>query len=199
MAKLEAELGVRSTYFLLLSLDHVNLLSKRYSSFPSSLAELGHEVGLHYDLGTLEGVNKDNLFEALASFQCEVLSNLTGAPVRSISMHNPSQSGADPFRGIREFINAYDGAYTRDIAYFSDSAGAWRDDFIRVLESQNIPPKLQLLVHPYFWAERDSDRWAKLEQSTLRKIDDVNLEARKLRELWAEHPGVIEHDRRTES
>ena len=198
MANLEAEMGVRSSYFLLLSLDHVNLLSEQYGSFPSRLVELGHEVGLHYDLGALRAIGKDDLIEALL-FQCDALSSLTGVPVRSISMHNPSRYGADPFDGIGELINAYDRAYTEDIAYFSDSAGAWRDDFISVFESQNIPPKLQLLVHPYFWAEQDSDRWAKLEHSTMRKIDDVNREARELRELWAQHPGVVEHDRRNES
>src|SRR5262245_23044590 len=49
MAQLEAQLGVRATYFILLSSPSYNVFSAPENSIPARLVELGHEVALHYD------------------------------------------------------------------------------------------------------------------------------------------------------
>src|SRR5579884_2125901 len=49
MAELEAEEGVRATYFFLLRTEHYNLLSRDGSSEVLRILELGHHLGLHFD------------------------------------------------------------------------------------------------------------------------------------------------------
>src|SRR5712692_10516496 len=53
MAQLEADMGIRATYFLLLNTSYYNLLSEEYCEFPRRLIELGHDVGFHYDVAIL--------------------------------------------------------------------------------------------------------------------------------------------------
>ena len=54
MAQLEANLDIKATYFILLSPPYYNLLSEKYVDFPRRLIEMGHEIGLHYDVHAME-------------------------------------------------------------------------------------------------------------------------------------------------
>ena len=65
MAAVEAEMDIRATYYFLLSGQFYNLLSGRFVSVPRQIADLGHEVGLHYDLQTLETVDGQSPRELL--------------------------------------------------------------------------------------------------------------------------------------
>ena len=93
----------------------------------------GHEVGLHYDVRAMARRGGDDLGSQLV-MEADLLSRLTGEPVRSIAMHLPGLYGDDPFAGVTEFVNAYDERFAGDIAYFSDSCGAWRDSAAEAFE-----------------------------------------------------------------
>jgi len=195
LAQREAQAGVRATYFLLLSAETYNLQAPEHTALPRRLVELGHEVGLHYDAAALEAVGPAARDE-LVSLRLRTLEALAGAPVRSIALHNPSLSGADPLAGRADLVSAYDPAYTRDIAYFSDSCGAWRNDAWRALTAGPLPDRFQLLVHPLFWAAEHADRWARLDawQAAQRRRLDGAVQA--VRRAWSEHAGVREHEAR---
>ncbi len=196
MAEFEAQRGVRSTYFLLFSSSYYNLFEVEQSSFPERLVALGHEVGLHYDVQSLEKLKRPGQHghEELYK-QAEMLSALAGKDVKSISMHNPSISGVDPYART-DFINAYDVKYIRDISYFSDSCGAWRDDFVACVQENSFPRQLQLLIHPIFWQEESRSRWATLERFHLEKVNRFGRYQQETQKLWNSHSGVMEHDRR---
>src|SRR5581483_2867944 len=51
LAHEEAARGIRATYFLLLNSAYYNLLSPSHGYVAAALVRLGHEVGLHYDVG----------------------------------------------------------------------------------------------------------------------------------------------------
>src|SRR6185295_8253711 len=53
LAAQEADREIRATYFLLPNSLYYNLLAPEHARFPASLVALGHEVGLHYDVGFL--------------------------------------------------------------------------------------------------------------------------------------------------
>ena len=57
LASFESKKGLRASYFLLLSSNNYNLLSEDSRDFPKKLIDLGHEVGLHYDVMAM---SKDN-------------------------------------------------------------------------------------------------------------------------------------------
>ena len=48
-AKLEAEMGIQATYYFLASAPY-DLFSVAGGKIATQIAELGHEIGLHYDL-----------------------------------------------------------------------------------------------------------------------------------------------------
>jgi hypothetical protein len=197
MAQVEAEMGVRATYFLLLTTSHYNLLEKRFIAAPRRIVKMGHEVGLHYDVTAMEAGGGDS--RELLGRQAEMLGQLAGQPVRSIAMHNPSTSGADPFRDDGEFVNAYDDAFTKDACYLSDSCGAWRDNAHDIFTSGDIPGKLQLLIHPIHWGETHRHRRENLQQWYRRRDEILRQDVRAVEEIWENHTGVAEHDRRCDS
>jgi len=194
MAELEANMGIKATYFILFSSPHYNLFDNEHILFPRKLSQLGHEVGLHYDLKVFETFNNKSPLEIL-EIQSETLSTLAGAEVKSIAMHNPSLSGDDLFRETK-FLNAYSDQFTRKISYFSDSCGAWRDEFVNHIENQNIPPQMQLLIHPFFWGPTSLNRWETLDLFIKNKEKSLFNECKFIQEIWRNHPGVIAHDKR---
>jgi hypothetical protein len=195
MADLEAKMGIRASYFVLLSTSYYNLLSEQYLDFPRRLIGMGHEVGLHYDLRVYTDLGQDRLLETLEA-DINLLTKLAGKKVRSIAMHNPSISGGDPFRNTKQFINAYDDPYTKDIVFLSDSCGAWRDEAVSAFETCNIPSRLQLLVHPLFWDRETADRWTRLDEFMQGKVATLREDIQRIKGMWAQHAGVLQHDQR---
>ena len=194
MAQLEAEMGIRASYFLLFSSQYYNLLSDEYCAIPRKLIDLGHDVGLHYDSGILPILGSGNPVEFF-SVQIEMLAKLTGKKVKTIAMHNASFFKEDPLKNIG-LINAYDDRYTKEITYFSDSCGAWRNEAVHAFKTGDIPMRLQILIHPFFWGEQQVDRYLKLEEYRKRIITYLDSHISKVKKIWSEHEGVIEHDER---
>jgi hypothetical protein len=170
------------------------LLSERSSAYPQKFVQLGHEVGLHYDVSCYSALSSDP--SDLLGVEMAMLGRLSGRPVRSISLHNPSLNGADPFRDVPGVQNAYADAHTTEIAYWSDSGGAWRDETMAAVERGAFPPRLQLLIHPVFWNAHPGDRWSRLEEFVSAQAETVRSVADLSREVWHRHTGVLEHDRR---
>ena len=198
MAEVEAAEGIRATYFLLLSGDLYNLFSQDWRDVPRKLVALGHEVGLHYDV---KAIAKSGSGDPSADLRAEAaaLAGLARQPIRSIAMHNPSIYGDDPFAGEPGFVNAYDPRLSREIAYYSDSCGAWRDATVRAFQHPPLPDRIQLLIHPFYWAPEAANRWQRLDAWLQASQDLARQRAEYFRQIWTAHEGVAEHDRRVAS
>ena len=194
MARLEADLGIKATYFILLSSPHYNLLNSQFIQFPRKLTKMGHEVGLHYDVEVFEAFTSKKQIELL-KLECELLSSLACKEVKSIAMHNPSTSGEDIFKKTN-FINAYADQFTKEISYFSDSCGAWRNEFIDCVIKNDFPSQMQLLIHPIFWGSIHLSRWEVIDRFIQGKKNNLLSEKKLIEEIWSNHPGVIAHDER---
>jgi hypothetical protein len=195
LARLEADRGFRATYFLLLNSVYYNLLGPEHAAFPRQLVEMGHEVGLHYDLDFLAAFPRGTWDEWLDT-QASLMGRLSGTPVATIALHQPGLQGPDPFKGRTRFRNAYDDNFFRDMAYVSDSCRAWRDAAWEMLASGRIPPRLQLALHPLNWSVEDRDR-RRIFASV--HADRQAAIARAGDELLARieaHGGVLEHEAR---
>jgi hypothetical protein len=189
MAGLESDLGIRATYFLLLSTSYYNLLSKEYCEFPRKLIELGHDVGFHYDVAVLSRSGNESLWTTLRS-HVSILEQLTGTPVRAIAMHNPSVSGKDPFRGHPEYLNAYDEICVKEGAYFSDSCGVWRPETLGVFQRGILPPRFQVLVHPIFWGEQCVDQGTRLDHVAQAIVRGLSIRVAAAKDMWSKHPAL---------
>ncbi len=198
MAEVEAELGITATYFLLFSGPHYNLLAGDNPRVARTLIELGHEVGLHYDSRAVDGLPPEEALETLQA-EARLLEMLGGAPITAIARHNPGMGGEDPFERVPGFINAYEPRFTSQIAYVSDSCGAWREEALALLTAEEPPRNMQLLIHPLFWDERATDRWTHLERLRKARVADVEKQIALTRDVWKGHAGAAQHDRRIEA
>jgi hypothetical protein len=157
MADLEAQLGVRSTYFVLLYNDYYNPMSPDGRSMLRKLMELGHEVGLHWDSSVYAfepGSMRDHFRRDLAT-----LGELVGRPIASASQHIPADS---PLLDVSTLVpnEAYSEAIRRRFAYVSDSAMKWRDTTPYDLIERSV--EIQFLAHPLWWFAAGTTREEKL-------------------------------------
>lgn len=194
LARRERDWGYRSTYFVLLACDYYNALSGPGAKAVRDLADLGHEVGLHYDAKVMAERGAD--MTAQLALELSILANLLGRPIRSIAMHNPSIQGADPFAGVDFAVNAYSKEIIEEGGYFSDSAGAWRDHAVQAIRAGTVPKRAQLLIHPFLWGVARGDRFARLSAWREGKQAGLGEAARQVEQIWAAHSGAREHDLR---
>jgi hypothetical protein len=195
LAALEAARGVKASYFLLLNTFYYNLLSPEHADVARRLRELGHEVGLHYDVRFLAAFPRER-WEELLEEQARLLGAMSGAPVETVALHQPALVGADPLRGRTRFLDAYDDRFFREMTYVSDSCRAWRDATWRMLADGPLPPRLQLVLHPINWAPQDRDRAAIFAGVHDELRAHLGEAERDLADKISRHSGVLEHEAR---
>ena len=162
IAAIESELGVTSTYFFLLHSEFYNLLERSVVETARRIVELGHWIGLHFDLAFYGAmIGRKELEEAL-HHERDLLERMLGSQVRVFSFHNPEWGNALSLRTdmMAGMVNAYGHHITSTYRYVSDSDGYWR--FQRLAEVvRSKPPRLHVLTHPEWWqpeALRPRDR-----------------------------------------
>jgi len=147
LAQKESEVNVRSTFFILTTSDIYNILCKSNSQKLRGMADLGFEIGLHFDPSLYDSTDLLRMLK----YECEILTFVTGSEVKSISLHNPSVYMEYPiFEG---FINAYDPIIFNNDCYISDSRMNFRgkklDKFVKRIKHSAI----QILLHPMHYSE----------------------------------------------
>jgi hypothetical protein len=148
IAKIEKEVGAKSTFFFRLKAANYNLLSIKNVKIVHDLIKMGHNVGLHY-----EQSNKlINSFEEDISFNLNVASNLLGTKISLFNAHEPSRTGIK-ISDILPYNNrCYNSEFFKDYKYLSDSGGRWREGCFS--EHLNSHKKILVLTHPIWWYEQ---------------------------------------------
>lgn len=193
MARLENEIGAVSTYYVLLS-GLYNPFSASSVSAMREIVQLGHRIGLHYDLS----LYPDDIGAAHARLvkEIELLSDVSGATVDSIVMHEPYRGQFDLFECSDVFVNPsfFQKNDTR-LMYVSDSCRAWRDDsLLRYIRGESSYDRLLLNVHPEVWlAEKPQHRLTYLEKTLLPLLVEPTKEhyLRKTKSVWETHVGPV--------
>lgn len=145
IAELEADLGLRATYFVQVTCDFYNLLSSDSRRIVRKLTQLGAEIGLHYVASRYIGSGGIQRLRG----DVALLEDIAGQRVLSAAQHIPTEG---PRFDVTSVIpnDAYDVRFTRPpMAYISDSLMRWRqatpDQYIRAGQS------FQFLTHPMQW------------------------------------------------
>jgi hypothetical protein len=150
MAEIDNEVGVESTFFILVS-GHYNPFLHENRTIIERIAELGCEVGLHYDLRDYPldlSVARQHL-----EFEADLVERLSGQPVTSICMHEPSAGHDDFFRSTDVYVHPHDLRWGEGLEYISDSCRAWRDERLLECFTEERPTRLLLNVHGELWLE----------------------------------------------
>lgn len=153
LAELEAKLGVKSTYFVLMTSDFYNPASKKSQKGLSKIQKLGHEIGLHFD-----EMAYDDLEDVVDTIQKEakLLSDILGTPITTVSMHRPSQKTLDANYEIPGMINSYGKTFFNDFKYLSDSRRRWREPVLDIIKSGQYD-RLHILTHAIWYNEVEMD------------------------------------------
>lgn len=157
IAKIEASMKVRSTFFVLVHSDAYNALSFRNVDFLKSILHYGHAIGLHFDEMSYPEWAGDK--EKICSFireEATVLSRAIGTPVSSVSMHRPSQDVLGADLKIPGVINSYGNTFFYTFKYLSDSRCHWREPVKEIIASEQYE-RIQILTHPFWYDKEDRD------------------------------------------
>ncbi|MFN2533463.1 MAG: hypothetical protein ABR555_19445 [Pyrinomonadaceae bacterium] len=150
LAKVNAEMNVPGTFFVLLRSHAYNLLSASSQAIVKEIYELGQHVALH----AVVDVSASDLIEKrLRSDFDFVRVNLPFiSPV--FSWHNPTAELLDQTRSFDEIaglMNVYSNRFTAGLTYRSDSnMRHGPDEFLRLIDARP-EHALQLLFHPLIW------------------------------------------------
>ena len=154
MAELDCEIGVTSTFFVLLTSPYYNALSESNLQTMKEMMEMGHEIGLHYDGTGFENLELSDQHRRIAAL-IDCLSNNLGVKITAISQHKPAKATIK--LEFPEYIDAYSQPFFKEIAYLSDSRMRFGVEDVYGFFKNN--PRSQLLIHPILWhSERKTVR-----------------------------------------
>lgn len=161
LAELEAEEGVKSTWFVLLRTDFYNPASAASQQTLRRIRSLGHELGLHFDEMAYSreggiGSYASSSTEELIRHEAGILADICGCPITAVSMHRPSKATLEADLRISGMVNSYGQTFFHDFKYLSDSRRRWREpveDIIRGGEHD----RLHILTHAFWYHDQSED------------------------------------------
>ena len=194
LSQVESELGFCSTYFVQITNNSYNALSKKSVDMMRDMAYRGHTIGLHYHLnGQTDALAvRDGVRD-----QLRIMSEMIGMKIDTYSFHRPTKDVYYYNIRIPETINAYSSEFFTyaenvdentmvDVKYIADSKHRWNYGYPDKVTIEKFP-KIQLLIHPFSWTEDGYDNLdnfkslIKEKQNTL--IDTLDDEFMRFREV----------------
>lgn len=151
IAEVEANAGMRATYYVLVSTQVYNVASAPARRALGRLAALGHAIGLHFDASQYPETERAAL-DAHARRECEILADLGAAPVASISFHRPAPELIGLAESFAGRPHTYEPRFFDAVAYVSDSSGGFFQGHPLDHPAIAAGRALQLLTHPIWWA-----------------------------------------------
>jgi hypothetical protein len=153
LARIEAEYGALSTWFLWLRSPFYSLLERETAERAREIFALGHWLGLHFDPSAHPDLHDKDELERLIAGERRLLEDWLELPVSAVSLHNPDVGHVAGMRDARlaGLPNAYASSLASSYDYVSDSNGYWR--YRRPCEVLADPAisRLHVLTHPEWW------------------------------------------------
>ncbi len=173
LARIEAEEGVRSTYFFRLHSELYNLLEQPVAEVAREIVQLGHAVGLHLDTD-FHGVSTEDVLDELVTWEASILERVLRTPVTAFSFHQPTPfllSCERATYGRR--VNTYATRFQQRVGYVSDSNGYWRHRRLEDVLRTGTHSTLQVLTHPEWWTESPMSPAARIERCISGRADSM--------------------------
>jgi len=184
LAKVEQELGVKSTYFLMCQSPVYNLFSRWNIDYVNSIISMGHNIGLHYDRGfdLKSGLSTNETSERIKA-QTSFLENVFHCKIDAVSFHQPDEQIVKQEFKVSVKINTYDFELLKNFQYYSDSNREFKlaGNELTFIDSLALryPTNIQLLTHPIWWVydpESTENAWNEAIISNLRHMQLQMLE-----------------------
>jgi len=172
VARIERELGVTATYFVLLGSPLYNPFDAPVREAIGEIAGMGHDVGLHFSTHQHWPATEpptDRELAARIQDEQAALSTVVADPVSTVSFHVPP-----PWvlaRSIEGVESAYEPRFFDEIDYVADSGQRWREEGVAIPDDGR---PLQVLIHPGLWGEADGSFEARVQAA----VDDADRRTR---------------------
>jgi len=153
LAHIEGELGIRATYFIRLHANNYNVLSFESYTSLTKILEMGHEIGIHYELHCHPGLSsrEKEIFVSSKS----LLESILDTFITGMSYHEPSRLlNKGEKRSLPTGIEyeAYEERFMKNYKYISDSSAHWREGCMcQHIGNEN---NLYILTHGFWWFNR---------------------------------------------
>lgn len=153
IAEIDNSSNIHSSFFFLISSDLYNIYSKTSSDLIKYIRSLGHDIGLHFDEMRYPQYSGDppNLSKMIVQ-EAEILGDITGEPIKVVSMHRPSRCILESNIEIPGIINSYSKVFYDEFKYVSDSRRTWREPVREIIKSGKYD-HIQVLTHPFWYNE----------------------------------------------
>lgn len=151
MGRIEARLGLQSTYFFLVSNPLYNVFDASCRTVLAELNAMGHEVGVHFSTHQYWSQQPPTA-ELLERINAErsALSIAADDVCEPVSFHCPPEWAID--RAFDGFTSTYEPRFFSDATYVADSGQRWRRE--HPFDGQPSAG-VQLLTHPGLWGDSD--------------------------------------------
>lgn len=153
MAQIEANLGIKATYFVQLHSEFYNTLEKENINAILNIKKLGHQIGLHFD-SHFWNIESEEQLEKYIIIDKEVLEQYLDVEIKAFSFHNNTDftlsCRKEKYAGL---LNVYSDYFRENYAYNADSLGYWRYERLedRLIEAKE--DALQILIHDGMWQD----------------------------------------------
>jgi len=152
LAQINASLGIRGTFFLLLRSLYYNLLSHRTLRRVREIHNLGQHLGFHYYLPPTIPTSEDE-FAALVLGDFNIVKSHVPEIEPVFAWHNTRQDLL--MRGLNfkvpGLVNVHNSYFIKEIPYYSDSNMRHSVDKFGEVIRQKDQKVLHLLFHPLNW------------------------------------------------
>ncbi len=153
LAKIEANLGIQSTYFLRLHSEYYNIFEKEIFQKIKEIIKLKHEIGLHFDVDFYSPIKSEKNLVSYLLKDKKILENLLLRKIKVFSYHNPDIDKILKFDNdhIAGMVNVYGKNIKKKYSYCSDSNGFWRFNSLKDIISNEKINQVHVLLHPEWW------------------------------------------------
>ena len=150
IAKIEHDLGVTSTFFVLMDNELYNPFTEANKQTLQLIAQMGHSICLHVDEKQVK--SDDDFYNSLSAFK----SVLPFSDNRIISRHRPNLKSKLSWCSS-EVTDAYQPEFFSNIEYASDSRGEWKYGYPTDRLAFANKESFQLLTHPIWWVNEGTN------------------------------------------
>jgi hypothetical protein len=154
MAEREHKMSIGpACYYFMVSSDFYNIADKENRRIVSQILDMGHSIGLHYDLSVLPVDDQERSMRILGEVQ--LLETMFDIKINSIVAHKPS-SGFIPSDILIEVLSlvGLNDPHVRlqNYKYISDSGMNFREDPFDALKFHKL---IHLNIHPEWWDNKE--------------------------------------------
>ncbi|MEM9077496.1 MAG: hypothetical protein AAGC43_10670 [Bacteroidota bacterium] len=156
-AEIENELGIKATYFFLVTNGSYNPFDKDNLFRINKIKDLGHKISIHFDPTIYED------FEEGFKMEKKCFETAFKTPVDVISLHRPNDYFQKYDRPISNCEHTYMKKYFRDIKYVSDSGGEFKYGHPFNTAEYEGNKSMHILIHPIWWTYDGNTNHEKLK------------------------------------